>query len=49
MSTELTNLIDSIKLITTARLKSVGIDAAWSVLYDAEKHLQKQIAALLAE
>lgn len=49
MSIELSNLIESIKLITDSRIDVASIDYAWQKLRNAEKYLQKQIAPLLAE
>lgn len=49
MSSELANLVESIKLLKALQPEVVKVDFAWSVLYHAEKHLQKQVAPLFAE
>lgn len=49
MSTELANLVESIKLLNTLQPRAVHVDYAWRKLYNAEKYLQKQVAPLFAE
>ena len=45
---ELKNLTDAIEILDKARYEAVKVDFAWLTVKNAEKHIQKQVAAYFA-